>query len=91
MPERILARLRLSSERIGASGLFCVPHREGQKGFQVLPRGRIVGRTFGWMIRWRSLVRDYERRDVSTAMIHVAMGGASSSAETLVPDFPNRP
>ncbi|MDE2469525.1 MAG: IS5/IS1182 family transposase, partial [Bradyrhizobium sp.] len=30
---------------------------------------------FGWMIRWRRLVRDYERRvDVSIAMIHVAMG-----------------
>jgi hypothetical protein len=28
------------------------------------------------MIRWRRLVRDYERRiDVSTAMIYVAMGG----------------
>jgi len=28
------------------------------------------------MIRWRRLVRDYERRiDVSLAMIHVAMGG----------------
>ncbi|MGO4524642.1 IS5/IS1182 family transposase, partial [Microvirga sp. 2MCAF35] len=33
-------------------------------------------RTFGWMMRWRRLVRDYEKRiDVSTAMIHVAMGG----------------
>lgn len=32
--------------------------------------------TFGWMIRWRRLVCGYERRiDVSTAMIHVAMGG----------------
>jgi hypothetical protein len=28
------------------------------------------------MIRWRRLVRDYERRiDISTAMIHVAMDG----------------
>ena len=49
---------------------------EQQKGFQVLPRRWVVERTFGWMIRWRRLVRDYEKRiDVSTAMIHVAMGG----------------
>ncbi|MGO4525035.1 IS5/IS1182 family transposase, partial [Microvirga sp. 2MCAF35] len=31
-------------------------------------------RTFGWMMRWRRLVRDYEERcDVSDAMIGVAM------------------
>ncbi|HEX2951187.1 MAG TPA: IS5/IS1182 family transposase, partial [Armatimonadota bacterium] len=29
----------------------------------------------GWMMQWRRLVRDYERRiDVSTEMIYVAMG-----------------
>lgn len=45
-------------------------------GFQVLPRRWVVERSFGWMIRWRRLVRDYEARiDVSTAMILVAMGG----------------
>jgi transposase len=49
---------------------------EQQKGFHVLPRRWVVERTFGWMMRWRRLVRDYEKRiDVSTAMIHVAMGG----------------
>lgn len=48
---------------------------EGQKGFEVLPRRWVVERTFGWMMRWRRLVRDYEQRlDVSEAMIHVAMG-----------------
>ena len=46
-----------------------------RRGFEVLPRRWVVERTFGWMIRWRRLVRDYERRlDVSEAMIHVAMG-----------------
>ena len=46
-----------------------------QVGFQVLPRRWVVERTFGWMTRWRRLVRDYERRcDVSDAMIHVSMG-----------------
>jgi transposase len=49
---------------------------DGQKGFEVLPRRWVVERTFGWMIRWRRLVRDYEQRiDVSQAMILVAMGG----------------
>lgn len=48
---------------------------EGQEGFQVLPRRRVVERTFGWMMRWRRLARDYEQRtDVSEAMIQVAMG-----------------
>jgi transposase len=45
-------------------------------GFEVIPRRWVVERTFGWMIRWRRLVRDYEKRlDVSEAMIHVAMPG----------------
>jgi len=49
---------------------------DDQKGFQVLPRRWVVERTFGWMVRWRRLVRDYEQRiDVSHAMILVAMGG----------------
>lgn len=48
---------------------------EGQQGFEVLPRRWVVERTFGWMMRWRRLVRDYEQRlDVSEAMIQVAMG-----------------
>jgi transposase len=46
-----------------------------EPGFKVLPRRWVVERTFGWMVRWRRLVRDYEQRlDVSEAMIHVAMG-----------------
>jgi transposase len=32
------------------------------KGFEVIPRRWVVERTFGWMIRWRRLVRDYEKR-----------------------------
>ena len=49
---------------------------DDQKGFAVLPRRWVVERTFGWMTRWRRLVRDYEQRlDVSEAMILIAMGG----------------
>lgn len=47
-----------------------------EPGFKVVPRRWVVERTFGWLTRWRRLVRDYEQRlDVSEAMIHVAMGG----------------
>lgn len=28
-------------------------------GFKVLPRRWVVERTFGWMTRWRRLVRNY--------------------------------
>ena len=53
-----------------------VRRSDDQKGFEVLPRRWVVERTFGWMTRWRRLVRDYEARiDVSQAMILVAMGG----------------
>jgi len=49
---------------------------DSEPGFKVLPRRWVVERTFGWMTRWRRLVRDYEKRiDVSKAMIHVALGG----------------
>lgn len=52
-----------------------VRRHEQQTGFAVLPRRWVVERTFGWMVRWRRLVRDYEQRtDVSEAMIHIAMG-----------------
>jgi putative transposase len=53
----------------------CCGVRHGEPGFKVLPRRWVVERTFGWMTRWRRLVRDYEQRiDVSKAMVHVAMG-----------------
>jgi transposase len=52
-----------------------VRRTDSEPGFKVLPRRWVVERTFGWMTRWRRLVRDYEERlDVSEAMIHVAMG-----------------
>lgn len=46
-----------------------------QHRFVPLPRRWVVERSFGRMMQWRRLVRDYERRiDVSTEMIYVAMG-----------------
>ena len=56
--------------------LEIIRRSDNYKGFEVLPRRWVVERTFGWMTRWRRLVRDYEARiDVSQAMILVAMGG----------------
>jgi len=44
------------------------------KGFAVLPRRWVVERTFGWLMKQRRLVRDYERTETSAAaMIHIAM------------------
>jgi transposase len=39
-----------------------IRHCDDQKGFTVLPRRWAVERTFGWMTRWRRLVRDDEAR-----------------------------
>lgn len=47
---------------------------EKPKGFQVIPRRRLVERTFAWLSRSRRLARDYERLpETGLAMIHTAM------------------
>ena len=44
------------------------------KGFKVLPRRWVVERTFGWLMKQRRLVRDYEGTESSaTAMVYIAM------------------
>ena len=58
----------------GKLHLEVVAKPPGQKGFAVLPRRWIVERTFGWLVRSRRLVRDYEvRTDHSEAFIYIAM------------------
>lgn len=48
--------------------------RRSDPGFTILPRRWVVERTFGWLTRYRRLVRDHEARlDVSEAMIYAAM------------------
>lgn len=70
-------RLKLMDKAAYLDFVIEIIRRSGeQKGFQVLRRRWVVERTFGWMTRWRRLVRDYEGRiDVSHAMILVAMRG----------------
>lgn len=46
---------------------------DNESYFKVLPRRWVVERTFGWLTRWRLLVRDYEQRiDTSEAMFQFA-------------------
>jgi putative transposase len=48
--------------------------RRVDEGFKILPRRWVVERTFGWLSRYRRLVRDYEARiDVSEAVIYAAV------------------
>jgi putative transposase len=48
---------------------------QDQHQFMPLKKRWVVERSFGWMMSWRRLVRDYEQRvDVSESMIYVAMG-----------------
>jgi len=72
--------------------LEIIRRRNGQKqkGVEVLPRRWVVEWTIGWMIRWRRLVRDYERRiGDSITMIRIAMGSVQSIG-TLILDSPSR-
>ena len=51
-----------------------VKRSDVQKGFAVLPRRWVVERTFGWLMRQRRLVRDYETTESSAeALIYIAM------------------
>jgi transposase len=51
-----------------------VKRSDATAGFKVLSRRRVVERTFGWLMRQRRLVRDYETTETSAeAWIHIAM------------------
>ena len=44
-----------------------VKRSDDLKGFHILPRRWVVERTFGWLMRHRRLVRDYEKTETSAA------------------------
>jgi transposase len=53
-----------------------VKRNDDLAGFHVLPRRWVVERTFGWFMRHRRLVRDYETTETSAAaFIYIAMIG----------------
>ena len=54
--------------------LEIVKRSDSLKGFKVLPKRWIVERTFGWLVRNRLLVRDYEvLPEHSIALIQISM------------------
>ena len=54
--------------------LDVVKKKEGQKGFEVLPRRWVVERTFAWFGRYRRLSKDYEYLPTtSETMLYIAM------------------
>ena len=51
-----------------------VKRSDAVQGFVVLPRRWVVERTFGWLMRQRRLVRDYETTETSAeAWVYIAM------------------
>jgi putative transposase len=58
----------------GAWTLEIVGKPADQKGFSVLPRRWVVERTFGWLGRYRRLVKDYDLLPQTTeSFIYLAM------------------
>jgi len=43
---------------------------EAKRGFVLLPRRRVVGRSFGWAARFHRLARNYERLSETLAGLH---------------------
>lgn len=61
-------------ERWGQLEVEVVKRCQDIRGFKVLPRRWVVERTFGWLMRHRRLVRDYETSESSAeAWIHLAL------------------
>ena len=50
--------------------LEVVKHEEAKRGFVLLPRGWVVERDFAWALRFRRLVKDYERLPETVAGLH---------------------
>ena len=55
-------RLVTWAHQVLALTVTIIKRSDDTTGFAVLPRRWVVERTFGWLLRYRRLVRDYERR-----------------------------
>lgn len=63
-----------SHRKTGTLRLEVVPRLKDQRGFKVLAKRWIVERTFGWLMKHRRLVRDYETKiENAEALIHITM------------------
>lgn len=62
------------SKRVWGVVIEVVKRSDDAKGFQLLHRRWVVERTFGWLMKHRRLVRDYETRpEHHEALIHIAL------------------
>ena len=69
-------RLVTKAKRYWKVTLEIVSKPKNQRGFAVLPRRWVVERTLAWLVRWRRLVRDYERLpETHEAFVKWAMVG----------------
>ncbi len=67
-------KLQAALRRVGSWSIEIVKRSDTATGFEVLPRRWVVERTFGWLMRSRRLVRDYETTPTSAeAWIMIAM------------------
>ena len=65
-----------SHRKTGTLRLEVVPRLEGQQGFRVLRKRWIVERTFGWLMKHRRLVRNYEvKAENAAALVQIVMIG----------------
>jgi putative transposase len=63
-----------SHRKTGTLRLEVVPRLKDQRGFTVLAKRWIVERTFGWFMKHRRLVRDYETKtEHAEALIHITL------------------
>jgi transposase len=66
-------RLVTWAKSVLALGIQIVKRSDATTGFEVLPRRWVVERTFGWLVKHRRCVRDYETRtDHHEAMVYIA-------------------
>lgn len=66
-------KLRGALDKIGQWTIESVKRSDTAKGFEVLPRRRVVERTFAWLGRRRRLAKDWEKSIASSeAWINIA-------------------
>jgi putative transposase len=66
-------KLRQALRKIGKWRVEIIKRSDHAKGFEVLPRGWVIERTFAWLRRNRRLAKDFEQTIASaTAWLFIA-------------------